>query len=66
MPKRARKHPKHTKPQRERVNFYVDSITMKILDSLVKTNAELDSRSAAIRYVVRWYERAAQGNDAAS
>jgi hypothetical protein len=74
MPKRARKHPgtpghgrpKHAKPRRERVNFYVDLPTMKILDSVVKSNPELDSRSAAVRFLARWYDRAAQGKDVTS
>ncbi len=75
MPKRARKHPgaqgpakpaKPARPHRERVNFYVDAGTVTILDNLVKSLPELDSRSAAIRYLARWYERAAEGDDVTS
>lgn len=67
MPKPASKHPSKTaKPHKERVNFSVDAGTMKILDRLVKAQPELDSRSAAIRYLARWYDRTAQGEDVAS
>jgi hypothetical protein len=77
MPKRAPKHPgtpghgrpqapKPAKPQRERVNFYVDPDTMRILDNLVESMPDLDNRSAGLRFLARWYERTAQGSDAAS
>jgi hypothetical protein len=74
MPKRARKHPgeqghsrpRPARPHKERVNFSVDAGTMKILDKLVKVQPELDSRSAAIRYLARWYDRMAEGKDVIS
>ena len=75
MPKPARKHPgasghgrprQPARPQKARVNFYVDTGTVKILDNLVKTQPELDNRSAAVRFLARWYDRAAQGKDVSS
>jgi hypothetical protein len=71
MPKRARKHPgaqgaprppRPARPHRERVNFYVDDNTVQVLDSLVNDTPEIENRSAAIRYLARWYEMTAQGN----
>lgn len=65
MTKRAPKHPKQARPQRKKMQFYVDPSTVTILDNLVKSLPELDNRSAAIRYLARWYDRA-QGEDLAS
>lgn len=75
MPKPARKHPgspgharprRPARPQMERVNFYIDTSGLKILDKLVRTTPELDNRSAAFRYVLRWFDRAAEGKDVSS
>jgi hypothetical protein len=51
----APKKPKSSKPHRARVNFYVDDATVKVLDSLVNETPEIENRSAAIRYLARWY-----------
>jgi len=64
MAKTRSKTPKPPRVHRERVNFYVDLATVKILDNLVKTQPELENRSAAVRFLARWYDRAAQGPDA--
>ena len=66
MAKTRIKTPKPPRVHRERVNFYVDLATVRILDNLVKTQPELENRSAAVRFLARWYDRAAQGPDATS
>jgi hypothetical protein len=61
MPKPASKHPgtpEHGRPgspkvHKERVNFYVDLATVKILDDLVEAMPEIENRSAAVRYLAR-------------
>ena len=66
MPKPAPKHSKPAKLRRKKMQFYVDPSTVKILDKLVRTMPELDNRSAALRYAMSWYDRAAEGKDATS
>lgn len=59
---RARtKAPKPPRVHKERVNFYVDLATVKILDNLVSVMPELENRSAALRFLARQYGTAPRG-----
>ena len=57
----APKRPKPARPHRARVNFYVDDETVATLDNLVNQTPEIENRSAAIRYLARWYEQTSRG-----
>jgi hypothetical protein len=46
------------------VNFYVDPDTVKVLDMLVNEIPDIENRSAAIRYLARWYEMTAHDREA--
>lgn len=61
MAKARTKTPKPPRVHKERVNFYVDLATVKILDNLVSAMPELENRSAAVRYVVRQYGTTPRG-----
>jgi hypothetical protein len=55
MAKARTKTPKPPRVHKERVNFYVDLETVKILDNMVKMKPELENRSAAVRFLARQY-----------
>ena len=57
----APKKAKPSRPHRARVNFYVDPATVEVLDNLVNDTPEIENRSAAIRYLARWYEQTSRG-----
>jgi hypothetical protein len=59
MAKARTKTPKPPRVHKERVNFYVDLETVKILDNMVKAKPELENRSAAVRFLARHYGTAA-------
>lgn len=61
MAKARTKTPKPPRVHKERVNFYVDLATVKILDNLVKAKPELENRSAAVRFLAREYGTAPGG-----
>jgi hypothetical protein len=61
-PKKSKPAP--AKPPRARVNFYVDDSTVKVLDALVNDTPEIENRSAAIRYLARWYDITSHGREA--
>ena len=60
----APKKSKARTPHRARVNFYVDPDTVKVLDMLVNEIPDIENRSAAIRYLARWYEMTAHDREA--
>jgi hypothetical protein len=63
MPDQAPKKAKSSKPPRERQNVYLDAPTIKILNNLVTQTPEIENRSAAIRYLARWYEMTSHGSE---
>lgn len=66
MTKRPPRKSKPSRTRKERFEFYIDASTVETLDNLVKATPELENRSAALRFLARWYDRMSQGKDAAS
>jgi len=64
MQKRAPKKVKSSRPPRARQNVYLDARTLKILDDVTSETPEVENRSAAIRYLCRWYDMTSHGRGA--
>jgi hypothetical protein len=54
------KIPRPPKTHKERINVYMDLETITILDDLVIQLPEIETRSAAVRYLARMYKLSAR------